>query len=377
MRKHVYLLLVMVAILVAATACNKKPTAVSSYAEVAGLIDEATGQVLTNTIIVTNTVYVTNQIPVYYTNEKSVESITTNGNQYVIKYETNEVVPNLPAEPGSTYRIYVPYARDSVLNASGNYFDVDYRDKAKLSQLWLDQVNRKAFNDGRVFAIRNGANNRGIDSFQKPHTDSGETIQDYYYFASNGDIYYKGDGQLVKKFAGAIIVDYVNTTKKHYGPEMSVTHEYAHTGKYTVGAIYKMAIDGNYAETKYWKNGTPAKKKVYTFINANVTLCNYWNGFVGRVTYFNRQFHTDFLEVLVMNPDANEGNAYCMGVDSYYFWWEGHQRNDERIKRMTDANYYLGQRPEYVIPLFNRYAKFTDSWDSPWWSFLFMPGAKN
>ena len=59
---------------------------------------------------------------------------------------------------------------------------MDYRDTARLKQLWLDQINRKAFNDGRVMAIRNGRNKNDVNNFQKQ--------LDYYYFAANGDIHY-------------------------------------------------------------------------------------------------------------------------------------------------------------------------------------------
>ena len=333
MKKSLYLLLVMVAILVAAIACSS-PTEAGQLSQDTGLLD-GNGKVITN-------------------------------------FGTN-----FTEKAGSKYRIYVPYAGNTQLYGAKNYFEVDYRDTARLNQLWLDQVNRKGASDGKVFAIRNGANNRDANNFQKAHTDSGLTLQDYYYFASNGDIYYKGDGRLIKKFAGAIIVDYVNTTKKNYGYKDSVTHEYAHSGEYTVGAIYKMAISGNDAKKIYDDTGKPAKKRVYTFIEANITLSKFWNGVYSENILFRRQFHEGMLEVLVMNPYANEGVANCMGVDSYYFWWEGNQRDDEKVRRMTDANYYLGERPEYVIPLFNRYVKFTDSWQTPWWSFLFMPGNPN
>ena len=325
MKKSLYLLLVMVAILVAAIACSS-PTKSEQLSQNSGLIDN-NGNVVTN---------------------------------IDFKYKV-----------GATYRLTVPYA-----DKTQTYFYVDFRDTARLNQLWLDQVNRKGASDGKVFAIRNGANNRDANNFQKAHTDSGVTVQDYYYFASNGDIYYKGDGRLIKKFAGAIIVDYVNTTKKNYGYNDSVTHEYAHTGEYTVGAIYKMAMSGDAAKKIYWDAGR-AKRMVYTFIEANLSLSKFWNGVYSENILFRRQFHEGMLEVLVMNPYANEGVANCMGVDSYYFWWEGNQRDDEKVRRMTDANYYLGERPEYVIPLFNRYVKFTDSWQTPWWSFLFMPGNPN
>ncbi|WP_307971338.1 hypothetical protein, partial [uncultured Brachyspira sp.] len=46
----------------------------------------------------------------------------------------------LPEEAGSVYTVTVPFA-------SASKVAVDYRDSAKLNQLWLDQINRKAAND--------------------------------------------------------------------------------------------------------------------------------------------------------------------------------------------------------------------------------------
>ena len=66
----------------------------------------------------------------------------------------------LPEEVGSLYTVDVPFA-------SSKQVVVDYRDTAKLNQLWLDQINRKAANDGKVFAIRNGRNPYGPNDFQK------------------------------------------------------------------------------------------------------------------------------------------------------------------------------------------------------------------
>ena len=125
----------------------------------------------------------------------------------------------LPEEAGSVYTVTVPFASSSKVA-------VDYRDSAKLNQLWLDQINRKAANDGKVFAIRNGRNYHGPSEFQKSKPATGEksNLQDYYYFDSKGDIYYKQDNRLIKQFVGAVIVDYVNCTAKRYGNEDSVTH---------------------------------------------------------------------------------------------------------------------------------------------------------
>ena len=278
----------------------------------------------------------------------------------------------LPEEAGSVYTVTVPFA-------SAQKVAVDYRDSAKLNQLWLDQINRKAANDGKVFAIRNGRNYHAPSEFQKSKPATGEksNLQDYYYFDSKGDIYYKPDNRLIKQFVGAVIVDYVNCTAKRYGNEDSVTHEYAHTGNWTVGAIYKMAISGDEAQRIYGSGGS-AKNAVHTFIEANITLSKFWNGVHGENIYFKRQFSRGYLEVLVMNPQANEGLSGSAGVDSYYWWWEEHERNaDNRYRRMQDASIYLGQKPPDLVRTFTRYVKFTDSWNTPWWNYMFIPGHAN
>ena len=278
----------------------------------------------------------------------------------------------LPEEAGSVYTVDVPFA-------SSQKVSVDYRDCAKLNQLWLDQINRKAANDGKVFAIRNGRNPHGPNDFQKslPAKDEKGNLQDYYYFASNGDIYYKPDNRLIKQFVGAVIVDYVNCTAKRYGWADSVTHEYAHTGQWTVGAIYQMAIGENDAERIYGKGGS-AKNAVHTFIEANITLSKFWNGVYHEEIYFTRQFPRGYLEVLVMNPQANEGLNGSAGVDSYYWWWEGPDRNqDNRFEKMQDYRLYLGKKPQELVKTFTRYVKFTDSWNTPWWNYMFIPGSPN
>ena len=276
----------------------------------------------------------------------------------------------LPEEAGSVYTVTVPFASSSKVA-------VDYRDSAKLNQLWLDQINRKAANDGKVFAIRNGRNYHGPSEFQKSKPATGEksNLQDYYYFDSKGDIYYKQDNRLIKQFVGAVIVDYVNCTAKKYGNEDSVTHEYAHTGNWTVGAIYKMAISGSEAERIYGSGGS-AKNAVHTFIEANITLSKFWNGVHGENIYFKRNFQKDYIEVLVMNPQANEGVSGSAGVDSYYWWWVERDQ-DNRLQKMQDASLYIGKKPQELVKTFTRYVKFTDSWNTPWWNYMFIPGSPN
>ena len=355
MKKSIYLLLVVV--LATAIAC--KSNTMSNFSEETGLIDEATGKVWTNAFIETDTVTATEETIRGYTNVGAVKEIVTQyvqgEKEYIIKYVTHD-------KPGAKYRISVPFA-------SKDKVDVDYRDTAKLKQLWLDQINRKAFNDGRVMAIRNGRNKNDLNNFQKQ--------LDYYYFAANGDIHYAKDNRLIKKFVGAVIVDYVNTTKKNYGYADSVTHEYGHTGEYTVSGIYKMAISGQEAESIYgYGDGN-----VYTFIEANITLSKFWNGAHYELIYFKRQFERGYIEFLVMNPYANEGLANCAGVDSYYVYYGGGfghpDRTSQNVHKMMDETLYLGERPEFVVPQFTRYVKFSDSWDTPWWFFMFMPGHKN
>ena len=380
MRKHIYILTVL-AIIVSFIMIACGSTTMSQFTEETGLIDEATGKVWTNGFVKTDTVTATEETIRGYTNVGAVKEIVTQyvqgEKEYIIKYVTNETVAQLPDKPGTKYRISVPWA-----NASGKT-TVDYRDQATLKQLWLDQINRKGANDGKVFAIRNGANNRNVDNFQKPHTDSGATLQDYYYFDSKGDIYYKGDGALIKKFVGAAIVDYVALTDKKIGFNNSVTHEYRHTGEYTIGAIYKMAISGDEALAKYYNasTGRPAKKMVYTFIEADIALNNFWNGAAYNIIYFRRQFERDYIEFLVMNPHANDGDNRCASVDSYYVYYGGGfghpDRTEENVHEMMDENLYLGERPEFVVPRFTRFVKFTDSGSTPWWNFLFMPGDRN
>ena len=276
----------------------------------------------------------------------------------------------LPEEAGSKYTVDVPFA-------SSQKVEVDYRDSAKLNQLWLDQINRKAANDGKVFAIRNGRNYHAPSEFQKSKPATGEksNLQDYYYFDSKGDIYYKPDNRLIKQFAGAVIVDYVNCTAKRYGWQDSVTHEYAHTGQWTVGAIYKMAIGGDEVERIYGKGGS-AKNAVHTFIEANLTLSHFWNGIYSEHIYFQRYFEKGYLEVLVMNPQANEGLNGSAGVDSYYWWWVERDQ-DNRLQKMQDASLYIGKKPQELVKTFTRYVKFTDSWNTPWWNYMFIPGHAN
>ena len=381
MRKHIYILTALAIIVSVYTmACKSKPTQLSQFSEETGLIDEATGKIWTNSFIETDTVTATEETLRGYTNLAPVKEIITQyvkgETQYIIKYVTNETVAQLPDKPGTKYRISVLWTESS--EARGIFVDVDYRDTARLNRLWLEQINREGAKDGKVFAIRNGRNPYGIEDFQKslPAKDENEDLQDYYYFDSKGNIYYKPDNRLIKKFVGAIIVPRIYVTKKNYGFADSVTHEYGVSKEYTVGALYKMAISGDEANSIYGR-GSSARNAVHTFIEADITLSKFWNGAYYENIFFQRQFPAGALEVLVMNPDGNEGIKGAAGVDSYYWWKEGPDRNEDDYNKMLDERLYLGERPEFTFPTFGRFVVFSDSGNVPWWCFMFMPGHKN
>ena len=380
MKKSIYLLLILIVVLAMAIACKSKPTQLSQFTTETGLIDEATGKVWTNGFIETDTVTATEETLRGYTNLAPVKEIITQyvqgEKEYIIKYVTNETVAQLPDKPGAKYRISVLWTESS--EARGIFVDVDYRDTARLNRLWLEQINREGAKDGKVFAIRNGRNPYGIEDFQKslPAKDENEDLQDYYYFDSKGNIYYKPDNRLIKKFVGAIIVPRIYVTKKNYGFADSVTHEYGVSKEYTVGALYKMAISGDEANSIYGRGGS-ARNAVHTFIEADITLSKFWNGAYYENIFFQRQFPAGALEVLVMNPDGNEGIKGAAGIDSYYVWWEGNDRNEDKYNKMLNEKLYLAERPEFTFPQFTRYVVFSDSGNTPWWCFMFMPGHKN
>ena len=378
MKKSIYLLLILIVVLATAIAC--KSNTMSNFSEETGLIDEATGKVWTNGFIETDTVTATEETIRGYTNAAPVKEIITQyvqgEKEYIIKYVTNETISQLPDKPGAKYRISVLWTESS--EARGIFVDVDYRDTARLNRLWLEQINREGAKDGKVFAIRNGRNPYGIEDFQKslPAKDENGDLQDYYYFDSKGDIYYKPDNRLIKKFVGAIIVPRIYVTKKNYGFADSVTHEYGVSKEYTVGALYKMAISGDEANSIYGR-GSSARNAVHTFIEADITLSKFWNGAYYENIFFQRQFPAGALEVLVMNPDGNEGIKGAAGIDSYYVWWEGNDRNEDKYNKMLNEKLYLAERPEFTFPQFTRYVVFSDSGNTPWWCFMFMPGHKN
>ena len=116
------------------------------------------------------------------------------------------------------YNIYVPFAgykNDSVV--------VNYKDQAKLQQLWKEQITRKGFNDGKVFFIKNGKNNKSQDSFKNGN--------DYFYFDNDFNLYHKAHpNQRLQNFVGAVIVQYALGKYK---------------GTYTVGGIYQVIGQNN------------------------------------------------------------------------------------------------------------------------------------
>ena len=137
-----------------------------------------------------------------------------------------------------------------------------------------------------------------------------------------------------------------------------------------------MAISGDEANSIYGR-GSSARNAVHTFIEADITLSKFWNGAYYENIFFQRQFPAGALEVLVMNPGGNEGIKGAAGIDSYYVWWEGNDRNEDKYNKMLNEKLYLAERPEFTFPQFTRYVVFSDSGNTPWWCYMFMPGHKN
>ena len=396
MRKIIYGLFLIASMSVAFIACADRD--LNQNLSETGLIDQ-NGNIVTNTLTVTNWVHITNEIDLWVTNIIDADGngpwVSVTNNVTNVIWETNVVVPNLPDKPTDNYKIYVPWA-----GKGDGYYTVNYKDTARLKQLWLDQVQRKGVGDGRVFAIRNRANNRGEHDFYKVHKEKGYEAADYYYFNANGDIIYKPDNTVIKRFKGAVIVSYRNITEKKYGIGGNwggvVKYNWQNTGKYTVGAIYEMAMSTEDARAKYlgrsrndsFKNGdNPFKDGVFDFIAARMKL-EYWNnGLWHENKLFERQYTEGFIEVLVMHPEASEGVKNAAGVHSYYAYhgvynitgpYDGHKGfTDENKPYMINPNIYLGERPEYVVPLLNHSTAFTDHHEQKGWFYSFMPIPKD
>ena len=296
----------------------------------------------------------------------------------------NYTLPN--DNPSDYYKIRVPFG----VGGDG-YTNVSYKDTNKLRQLWFDQINRKAVNDGKVFAIRNRGNNADPNTFQKTRAHGQFKAQDYYYFNENGNIVYKEDNTIIKKFVGAIITEYRDVTIKKRGRKYGfhnnlraiVDISYSKKGIYTVGAIYANTLTTEEAKKKYhwdFTDNNTFKDGVYDFITYRHQVETYHDGWTCWNEYFERQFVTPgFIEVLVMDESNNLGYSGSAGVHSYYAYYGKFDRRDgfnsQNIIYMTNQNIYLGQRPEYTDRQLTHTALFTDGWRG--WCFLFMPGHKN
>lgn len=358
-----------------------------------GLFDQ-NGNLIRNTLIYTNTVKFKGNIPIWATNSRVVYSIEavgeSDGTTYTVKYKTNYITAYLPDSPTDYYKISVPWA------ASGSdYHIVSYKDTNKLKELWLAQVFRKGAVDGRAFAIRNRDNDRGYwyetrkKNFQDQHP-SYTGRYDYYYFDNNGDIIYKGGDKistnkeiLIKRFVGATIVDYRKVLQRTEESLINEADKITNTGLWTVGAIYKMAIDVNQAREQF--GGGDAIDGAYDFIAARKKIWFKYNLSEEDKTTFIRQFYsTDFIEILVLNPFGNEGNKDCLGLDSYYAYYGDYRQGEgampvqgftaDNMPWMTDENLYLAKRPEWIVPLLSHTTTYTD-WSRDW-NFLAMPGHK-
>ena len=398
MRKTIYLLFIITVIAVAMVSCADNT---DNNLSRTGLIDQ-NGNILTNTLVYTNVIQTTNTIEVWMTNG-GIHMITTNADGSIrIEYVTNVLAPNIPDKATDYYKIRVPFG------VSGDgYTTVSYKDTNKLKQLWLDQINRKANNDGKVFAIRNKANNRDFNNFQNKHTHDKYSAEDYYYFNNNGDIVWKEDNTIIKKFVGAIITGYRDIAERRFGhwegrPSNYAIIEYKwkQKGIYTVGAIYANTLTTDEAREKYFgrqKTGgvedfesgnNPFKDGVYDFVAYRYRNETFNNGLAYAANLFERQYiNPGFIEVLVMYDYDNMGYSGAAGLHSYYAYYgiydyykeyknhPGIYFTPENMPYMTNQNIYLGERPEHTIPLLTHSAAFTDNPRD--WYYLFMPGRKN
>ena len=297
------------------------------------------------------------------------------------------ILPN--DNPSDYYRIRVPFA----VGGDG-YTNVSYKDTNKLKQLWFDQINRKAVNDGKVFAIRNRANNRGINNFQSRHTHGQYSAQDYYYFNENGDIVYKEDNTIIKKLVGAIITEYRDVDKKMGAKNIWIDNSQAIIniswtlkGIYTVGAIYANTMTTEEARTKY-AGDNPFKDGVFDFITYRHKVETFNTGAVFANNLFERQYiNPGFIEVLVVYDYDDMGYSGAASVHSYYAYYGIYNYHEEyknhpgiyftpeNMIYMTNQNVYLAQRPIYTTKQLTHTAEFTD--DNLGWQFLFMPGQKD
>ena len=375
MKNLIYLFIVTV-ITIVMTACTKNINRNQNLNQT-GLIDQ-NGNLITNSLIKTNVLRFSGSIPSWATNNKFNYSITKDGDDFEIKYTENVVTtnPDLEVDASDYYQIMLPYAGVGY-----------YKDTNRLNQLWFDQIQRKGRDDGKVFAIRNRDNDRDMNNFQTEKNGR----YDYYYFKDNGDIVYKGgdktDGSkeiLMKRFVGAVIVDYRKVTDRtDWHNNNYAADKIEHTGEYTIGAIYKMAVDVNKARSLF--AGSDACDGAYEFIAARKMVWFFNNDFVEDKSLFVRQFfNTNFMEVLVLNRYRDWEPERCLGVDAYYAYYGDYRSKEgdlningftaENYPYMTDEKLYLGKRPEDIIPLLTHTTTFADA--SRKWNFMAMPGHK-
>ncbi|WP_432631750.1 hypothetical protein [Brachyspira sp.] len=296
--------------------------------------------------------------------------------------------PTLPNDsPADYYDVRVPFG----VGGDG-YTNVSYKDTNKLKQLWFDQINRKAVNDGKVFAIRNRGNNRDVNNFQNRHTHGQYSARDYYFFNENGDIVYKEDNTIIKRLVGAVIIPYRDITIKRGDYENSWTIQkngitWKEKNIYTIGAIYANALTTEQARTKY-SGDNPFKDGVFDFVAARHYVQTWWSGAFFANNLFERQYiNPGFIEVFVIYDYDNQGYSGAASVHSYYAYYGIYNYHEEyknhpgiyftaqNMPYMTNQNMYLSQRPEYITRQLNHTAMFTDNHRG--WKFLFMPGQKD
>ncbi len=299
------------------------------------------------------------------------------------------ILPN--DSPGDYYDVRVPFG----VGGDG-YTNVSYKDTNKLKQLWFDQINRKAANDGKVFAIRNAKNNRDANNFQNRHTHGQYSAQDYYFFNENGDIVYKEDNTIIKKLVGAVIIPYRDITIKRGDSALFSDNSWAiqkngitwkEKNIYTIGAIYANTLTTEEARNRY-SDDNPFKDGVFDFVVARHYVQTWWSGDFYANNLFERQYiNPGFIEVLVMYDYDNQGYSGAASVHSYYAYYGIYNYHEEyknhpgiyftaqNMPYMTNQNIYLSQRPEFITKQLNHAELFSDSRRG--WKFLFMPGKKD
>ena len=304
---------------------------------------------------------------------------------------TDDNKPFQDDNPNNYYKVRAPFA----VGGDG-YTNVSYKDTNKLKQLWLEQISRKAANDGKVFAIKNEANNRGIDNFQNRHTHGEYSAQDYYYFNENGDMVYKEDNQIIKKFMGAVIIEYRdisisggNINMMGYNDNRSaiINISWSKRGEYTVGGIYANTLTTEQAREKY-DGDNPFRRGVFGFVTYRHNVQTYHGGFSYKNNLFERQYiNPGFIEIFVMYDYENHGYSGAASVHSYsayhgiYNYYKEYANHPgiyftpENMPYMTNHNLYLGQKPDFIDKHLNHSALFSDSKRNK--EFLFLPGHRN